>query len=70
MKFLKFVSIICLSTILMSEKIQGQEIWKQGCQSQKKISVDLRNTQSADECGRRNFEPLYDPGKESEELNI
>jgi len=61
--FLKFVSIICLSTILMTEKIQGQEIWKQGCQSQKKISVDLRNTQSADECGRRNFEPLYDPAE-------
>jgi len=47
----------------MTEKIQGQEIWKQGCQSQKKISVDLRNTQSADECGRRNFEPLYDPAE-------
>ena len=52
----------------MTEKIQGQEIWKQGCQSQKKISVDLRNTQSADECGRRNFEPLYDPGKEFEKF--
>ena len=68
--FLKFVSIICLSTILMTEKIQGQEIWKQGCQSQKKISVDLRNIQSADECGRRNFEPLYDPGKEFEKFII
>ena len=86
MKFLQFVSLICLCTILMSEKvfgkpqveqIQEQEIWKQGCQSQNKSSVDLPNTPIEAQCGRRNFDsPSFDPrdnldsGKEFEKLII
>ena len=72
MKFLKFASIICLSTILMSEKIKGQEIWKQGCQSQNNSSVDLTNTPIEAQCGRRNFDPsdTLDSGKEFEKFII
>ena len=80
MKFLQFVSLIFLCTILMSEKIFGkpqveqiqeQEIWKQGCQSQNNSSVDLTNTPIEAKCGRRNFDSTsfdprdsLDPGKE------
>ena len=83
MKFLQFVSLICFCTILMSEKTFGkpqaqqipeQDVWKQGCQSQNKSSVDLPNTPIEAQCGRRNFAPLFDPkddldsGKEFEKF--
>ena len=82
MKFLQFVSLICLCTILMSEKTFGkpqvqqipeQDVWKQGCQSQNKSSVDLPNIPIEAQCGRRNFDPsdtTLDSGKEFEKFII